>query len=126
MKISLGNLPQSLKEDDLKKMLSAHGEVVSVHIKRDKKTNTSLGYGNAEMASEEGMMKAITALNGKEIEGKKIVLVELEKLQAEHQEKHWDKSNATGKLHPSNFSGFKGGGGPGNAVRRSGGGGRGK
>ncbi|MBE7411004.1 MAG: RNA-binding protein [Leptospiraceae bacterium] len=125
MKISLGNLPQSLKEDELKKMLSSFGEVVSVHIKRDKKTNTSLGYGSAEMSDENGMNSAINGLNGKEIEGKKIVLVEAEKLQAEHQDKHWDK-NAGGKLQPNNFSGFRGGGGPGSAVRRSGGGGRGK
>ncbi|MCE9501020.1 MAG: RNA-binding protein [Leptospira sp.] len=120
MKISVGNLSQTVKEDELKKLFSSYGEVSAVHIKRDKKTNVSLGYGSVEMADKDAE-KAIKGLNDKDVDGKKIVLIDAEKLQAQNQEKNWDKSGGTGKIHGQKSGGFSG-----STVRRSGGGGRGK
>jgi RNA recognition motif-containing protein len=122
MKISVGNLPQNLNEEDLGKLFSQFGTVESVHIKRDKKTNTSLGYGSVEMP-EANAKDAIERLNGHEIDSKKIVVVDSITLQAAHEEKHGKNSTDTGsKIHGarggSNFSG--------STVRKSGGGGRGK
>ncbi|TGN13977.1 RNA recognition motif domain-containing protein [Leptospira ilyithenensis] len=79
MKLSIGNLPQSLNEDQLKALFSAHGTVTSVNIKRDKITKVSLGFGTAEV-EDSSAEKAIQALNGKEVEGKKIVVVKHEDL----------------------------------------------
>ncbi|XDD44094.1 RNA recognition motif domain-containing protein [Leptospira sp. WS60.C2] len=89
MKLSIGNLPQTLSDEALEKLLSAHGKVTHLQIKRDKLTKVSLGYGTAEMADADAE-KAIAALNGKELEGKKIVVVnqeELTKAQNEAQKK---------------------------------------
>lgn len=79
MKLSIGNLPQSLTDEALEKLLSAHGKVDHLQIKRDKITKVSLGYGTAEMADADAT-KAIATLNGKEVEGKKLVLVNQEEL----------------------------------------------
>ncbi|MCW7508786.1 RNA-binding protein [Leptospira levettii] len=89
MKLSIGNLPQTLSDDALGKLLSAYGKVTHLQIKRDKLTKVSLGYGTAEMADADAE-KAIANLNGKELEGKKIVVVnqeELTKAQNEAQKK---------------------------------------
>lgn len=64
MKISVGNLPQELTEDELKKIFSEFGAVREVHIKKDKTTGRSLSYGAVEMEDSAGA-KAIAALNKK-------------------------------------------------------------
>lgn len=79
MKLSIGNLPQTLTEEALSALLSKSGKVTHLTIKRDKITKVSLGYGTCEMSDEDGK-KAIAALNGKEVEGKTIVVVNQEEL----------------------------------------------
>ena len=122
MKLSIGNIPQTLKEEDLEKLFAEFGKIESVSIKRDKKTGTSLGYGSVEIAADSAE-KAIQALNGKEIEGKKIAVVSASTLAGGHDsDKTKDKSSQNQKVNPKSA----GGGFTGGAVRRSGGGGRGK
>lgn len=125
MRISVGNLPQTLSEEDLKKLFSEFGTVEEAFIKRDKKTKTSLGFGHVDMPDAQAS-KAIEKLNEKEIEGKKIVVVDSQKLQNEFKDKHGDKTGTAGgsKINPATaasgaFSATSG-------VRKSGGGGRGK
>jgi cold-inducible RNA-binding protein len=122
MKLSIGNIPQTLKEEDLEKLFAEFGKIESVFIKRDKKTGTSLGYGSVEIA-DDSATKAIDSLNGKEIEGKKIAVVSASTLAGGHDsDKSKDKSSQNQKVNPKSA----GGGFTGGAVRRSGGGGRGK
>jgi RNA recognition motif-containing protein len=124
MKISVGNLPQSLTDEALKKLFSEFGKVESVSIKKDKKTGVSLGYGSVEMEDDAGH-QAIEKLNGKELEGKKIAVVDAESLNTSDDKSNKDKKTASsGKIHggkgaSSSFNAAAG-------VRRSGGGGRGK
>ena len=54
MRISVGSLPQTLNEEALKKMFAEFGTVEDVVIKRDKKTQTSLGYGHVDMPDDAG------------------------------------------------------------------------
>lgn len=124
MKISFGNLSQNVSEDQLKKLFSEYGEVESLTIKRDKKTGVSLGYGHLEM-EDSVAHKAIHELNGKEIDGKAIAVVDANALQAEQDAKNKAKIQTSGgKIQgtkvPGNF------GGSGGTVRKTGGGGRGK
>lgn len=124
MKISVSNLPQSLTEEDIKKLFSEFGEVTSVTLKRDKKTKVSLGYGSVEMA-EDAALKALEKLQHKKIEDKEIVLVNSDEVHLQNAEKNKDnKPSAGSKIHGSKATnaGFSGSSG----VRRSGGGGRGK
>ena len=120
MKLSIGNLPQSFTDEDLKKLFSGFGEITHLSIKRDKKTGTSLGYGSLELPDENGL-KAIESLNGKEIEGKKIAVVDSASLLSKDSNKNKDKATSQKINQKATGGGFVGG-----AVRRSGGGGRGK
>jgi cold-inducible RNA-binding protein len=125
MRISVGNISQTLTEEDLKKLFSEYGDVEEVIIKRDKKTKTSLGYGHVDMTKEEQAKIAIEKLNGKEIEGKALAVVSADQLQNEHKDKNWDKSQSNAnKIQGNKVSG--GGFGGVTTPRRSGGGGRGK
>ena len=123
MKLSIGNIPQNLSEEDINKLFSEFGEVTHLILKRDKKTGTSLGYGSLEL-SDEGAHKAIATMNGKEVEGKKLAVVDSAALQQSHDsEKGGKASGSSGKINPKAGSS---GGFTGSAPRRSGGGGRGK
>ncbi|MBM9501676.1 RNA-binding protein [Leptospira sp. 201903071] len=118
MKISVGNLPQELTEDELKKIFSEFGTVQEVNIKKDKTTGRSLSYGSVEMEDSAGE-KAIAALNKKEISGKQIAVVDSEELKKEFERKQSLKGlSGSGKVHGSQA---KAGGFSGAGVRRTGG-----
>lgn len=118
MKISVGNLPQELTEDELKKIFSEFGTVQDVHIKKDKTTGRSLSYGSVEMEDSAGE-KAIAALNKKEISGKQIAVVDSEELKKEFEKKQSLKGlSGSSKVHGSQA---KSGGFSGAGVRRTGG-----
>ncbi len=51
MKIYVGNLPYSTREDELESAFSAYGEVVSVTIVMDRDSGRSRGFAFVEMAS---------------------------------------------------------------------------
>ena len=71
-KIYIGNLSYSTDESVLKNEFSAFGEVVAVNIIMDKITNQSKGFGFVEMAEEADAKKAISNLNGKNIDGRRV------------------------------------------------------
>lgn len=122
MKLSIGNLPQSLSEKDLETLFLEFGSPESISIKRDKKTGTSLGYGSIEM-EDSAALKAIEKLNGKEIQEKKIVVVDSATLMnTKHSDKNKDKNIGSSKYHGSQTAENSSISTP----RRSGGGGRGK
>ncbi len=74
MNIYAGNLPWGLSEEDLREAFEAFGEVVSVKIIKDKFTGRSRGFGFVEMPNEEEGESAISALNGKDLKGREIVV----------------------------------------------------
>jgi len=75
-KLYVGNLPYTVKEDDLKDLFSEAGTVDSAVIINDKFSGRSKGFGFVEMSSEEDAKKAIETFDGKEMEGRKIVVNE--------------------------------------------------
>lgn len=118
MKLSIGNLPQTVTEDALMALLTPSGKVEHLTIKRDKITRVSLGYGTCEMSDEDGK-KAIASLNGKEIDGKKIVVVNQEDLAREQNEAQ-KKKGAPAVAKPS-FGRNQTTGGGNTGVQRRGG-----
>jgi len=66
MRIFVGNLPWSLKDEDLKNLFAEKGEVTDASIISDKE-GRSKGFGFVEMPNEEEAKKAIKELNGFEI-----------------------------------------------------------
>jgi len=74
MNIFAGSLPYSLEESVLKDLFEEYGEVSSVRIITDKFTGRSKGFGFVDMPNDDQAKAAIEALNGKEINGRAIVV----------------------------------------------------
>jgi RNA recognition motif-containing protein len=75
-KLYVGNLSYSVMEEQLQRLFSEHGSVVSARIITDKFSGRSKGFGFVEMGSDQEAEKATTALNGTEFEGRSIVVSE--------------------------------------------------
>ena len=73
-KLYVGNLPYSTKEDSLAAMFAAYGEVVSSTIIMDRNSGRSKGFGFVELADDSAAETAISEMNGKDIEGRKLVV----------------------------------------------------
>jgi RNA recognition motif-containing protein len=75
-KLFVGSLAWATNDDSLKEFFSGVGEVVSANVIVDRETNRSKGFGFVEMSSDEEAKKAIDELNGKELDGRAIVVSE--------------------------------------------------
>jgi len=72
MNIYVGNLPYSVRDDELRATFEAYGQVVAAEVIFDKRTRRSRGYGFVEMADDASATKAIAALNGQELHGREL------------------------------------------------------
>lgn len=68
----IGDLSRTVTEEQLRNVFSKHGNVLSVDIKRDKRTHNNLGYGFVQFATREQAMVAKQQLNGVDIGNRKI------------------------------------------------------
>ena len=75
-KIYVGNLPFSVTEGSLSDLFSAHGTVDSCRLITDRDTGRSKGFGFVEMSTDEEAQNAISALSGKEFEGRALTVNE--------------------------------------------------
>ena len=75
-KLYVGNLSYDINKSDLEQMFAAHGTVTSVQVITDRETQRSKGFGFVEMGSEQEAQAAITALNGKSIDGRALTVNE--------------------------------------------------
>lgn len=66
------NMPYSFTDDQLAELFEPYGIVITSRMARDRETGQSKGFGFVELAPEKARAKAIAALNGKVIEGRKI------------------------------------------------------
>ncbi len=74
MKLFVGNLPWSVTDQDLEDMFAPFGAVGSAKVITDRDTGRSRGFGFVEMASSEEAQKAITALNGRDVDGRQLTV----------------------------------------------------
>jgi RNA recognition motif-containing protein len=72
MKIYVGNLSYQVTEDQLREVFAAHGQVDSATIIKDKFSGQSKGFGFVEMNSKEEAEAAIAALNGTDLQGRRL------------------------------------------------------
>ena len=70
MKLYVGNLSYSTSEDMLRAEFGVHGEVGEVAVVTDRDTGRPRGFGFVTMSSDDDARNAITALNGKELDGR--------------------------------------------------------
>jgi RNA recognition motif-containing protein len=75
-KLFVGSLAWATNDDSLKDFFSAAGNVVSANVIVDRDTNRSKGFGFVEMGSDEEAKAAIDQLNGKDLDGRPIVVSE--------------------------------------------------
>jgi RNA recognition motif-containing protein len=100
--IYVGNLPYSATDTELESLFSQHGQIGRASVVIDRETGRSRGFGFVEMPNDEEGLKAIEALNGFDMDGRKLVVNEAK---------------------PREARGFGGGGGGGGGGYRGGGGG---
>ncbi|MFP4356777.1 MAG: RNA recognition motif domain-containing protein [Phycisphaerae bacterium] len=75
-KLYVGNLTYSMTEDDVRQLFEQHGSVGSASIIMDRATGRSKGFGFVEMGNDKEAEAAISALNGKEIDGRELTVNE--------------------------------------------------
>lgn len=73
-KLYIGNLPFSVKGEDLAEAFSHSGTVVSATVISDRDTGRSKGFGFVEMSSEAEAEDAIQAFHGQEFAGRNLTV----------------------------------------------------
>ena len=73
-KLYVGNLPYSVTDENLKEMFSSLGEITEAVVISDKFSNRSKGFGFVTFADEASAEKAVKEMNGKDVEGRAIVV----------------------------------------------------
>jgi RNA recognition motif-containing protein len=91
MNIFVGNLDYALDEIDVIKLFALYGDVSSIKLIRDKETGKSKGYAFVEMPREGEANRALDHVNGKEVNGKKIVAHEAKPPEEYNKEKELAK-----------------------------------
>ncbi len=111
MKLYVGNLSFNTSNQDLSDLFADFGTVQSANVVEDRETGRSRGFGFVEMSSKSEGEEAISALNGKEVDGRSLTVNE-----AKPREERGGGGGGRGGY---------GGGGGGNRRGGGGGGGRG-
>ncbi len=75
-KLFVGSLPWAMNDEALKEAFASHGNVISANIVTDRHTGRSRGFGFVEFENDSEAAAAIEALDGSEIDGRKIVVNE--------------------------------------------------
>src|SRR5579871_2831593 len=75
-KLYVGNLAYSVTDGTLEQMFAPHGSVQSAQVIMDRDTGRSKGFGFVEMDNQAEAQAAITALNGKEVDGRTLTVNE--------------------------------------------------
>ena len=76
IKLFVARLSYNATEDELKNIFSAHGEITECSIATDKDTGKSRGFAFVKFTSRKAGEKAIKELDGSEILGRKISVLE--------------------------------------------------
>ena len=102
-KLYVGNLPYSVRDEDLQQSFGQFGAVTSAKVMMERDTGRSKGFGFVEMGNDAEAQAAIVGMNGQPLGGRSVVVNEARPMEA----------------RPPRTGGFGGGGG----GDRSGGGG---
>jgi len=76
MKLYVGNLSYSVDSAALEDLFAEFGSVRSAQVIQDRDTGRSKGFGFVEMNDANEARAAITALNDKEVEGRRLTVNE--------------------------------------------------
>ena len=76
MNIYVGNLPFEANEDTLRTAFAEYGEVESARVITDRFSGRSRGFGFVEMPKNDEAETAITAMSGKDFQGRALTVNE--------------------------------------------------
>src|SRR5215216_5717837 len=76
MNIYVSNLGFNVQDEDLKAFFTPYGEVTSAKIINDRESGKSRGFGFVEMPDDAAAQKAIAELDGGDVEGRAIKVME--------------------------------------------------
>ena len=76
MKLYVGGLAYSVTDQELNDFFATEGKVTSAVVIKDRDSGQSKGFGFVEFEDDEEAKNAINTLNGKEINGRAIVVNE--------------------------------------------------
>jgi cold-inducible RNA-binding protein len=118
-KLYVGNLPYTVRDEDLQQAFSAFGAVNSAKVMMERETGRSKGFGFVEMGSDAEAQSAIQGMNGQSLGGRSLVVNE-----ARPMEPRPPRSGGGGFGGGRREGGFGGGGQDGGFRSHYGGGGR--
>ncbi|MGH8476183.1 MAG: RNA recognition motif domain-containing protein [Methylococcales bacterium] len=75
-KLYVGNLSYSVSDRELEDLFRPYGKVTSANVIMDRVSGRSKGFAFVEMSSDQEARAAISALHGKDIEGKSLTVNE--------------------------------------------------
>lgn len=81
-KLYVGNLPYTVRDDDLQQAFSAYGNVNSAKVMMERDTGRSKGFGFVEMGSDAEAQSAIEGMNGQSLGGRSLVVNEARPMEA--------------------------------------------
>jgi cold-inducible RNA-binding protein len=73
-KLFVGNLSFNTTENELQDAFAAHGTVVEANLVTDRTTSRPRGFAFVTMSSDEEAQAALTAMNGKSIDGRALTV----------------------------------------------------
>jgi RNA recognition motif-containing protein len=74
VKLYCGNMSYGTTEDELRTLFAEAGTVVTVDVIKDRSTGDSKGFAFITMASQADATKAISLLNGKDVNGRALTV----------------------------------------------------
>ena len=66
----VGNLSLQTTEDELRTVFEPYGEITRLQVMTDRDTGRARGFAFVELSDDDEAAKAITELNGKELDGR--------------------------------------------------------
>ena len=115
-KLYVGNLPYSVRDEDLQQSFGQFGAVTSAKVMMERDTGRSKGFGFVEMGSDAEAQAAITGMNGQPLGGRSVVVNEARPMEAR-------PPRTGGGFGGGGGGGYGGGGGGGGGYGGGGGGG---
>ena len=81
-KLYVGNLPYSVRDEDLQQSFGQFGAVTSAKVMMERDTGRSKGFGFVEMGSDAEAQAAIAGMNGQPLGGRSVVVNEARPMEA--------------------------------------------
>ncbi|POR12911.1 RNA-binding protein [Diaphorobacter sp. LR2014-1] len=121
-KLYVGNLPYSVRDQDLEQAFSQFGAVTSAKVMMERDTGRSKGFGFVEMGSDAEAQEAINGMNGQSLGGRSIVVNEARPMEARPPRSGGGGFGGGGGYGGGRSGGYGGGGGGGGGYGGGGGG----